>query len=231
MTDREKFEAWWGDDTSGPEALSAWNGWQAALLSASKPAVAHDDEQADLAFSVYSGLNALRWLLNITAEFDRKDVRTRQAARLLDEYMDSFGKTNRELLEDMWKTLYDKLPDDGRISEYLRAHDAAGRALKDKEARKPVVVNTLKDILAASPAAPTQSAHVPKPGRKTRQEKINESREIVAARLQHLERPLNGRCAASNDGECSHSQCPQLRDGEPEKSGRHCPLDVRRMPR
>lgn len=32
-------------------------------------------------------------------------------------------------------------------------------------------------------------------------------------------------CAASQDGECSHSKCPQLRDGEPMKSGRHCPLD------
>lgn len=101
------------------------------LLSASKPA-AESDEQADLAFSVYSGLNALRWLLNLTTEFDRKDVRTRQAARLLDGYTDSFGKTNRERLEDMWKTLNDKLPDDGRINEYLRAHDAAGRALKAK---------------------------------------------------------------------------------------------------
>ncbi|MGB8422244.1 DUF7446 family protein [Paraburkholderia sp.] len=71
-----------------------------------------------------------------------------------------------------------------------------------------------------------QPASSPKRGRMSRQEKINESREIVAARLQHLERPLNGRCAAGNDGECSHSQCPQLRDGEPMKSGRHCPLDV-----
>lgn len=101
-----------------------------ALLSASKPAVAPVDEHADLAFSVYSGLNALRWLLNITTEFDRKDVRTRQAARLLDEYTDSFGKTNRDRLEDMWKTLNDKLPNDGRINEYLRAHDAASREIK-----------------------------------------------------------------------------------------------------
>lgn len=33
------------------------------------------------------------------------------------------------------------------------------------------------------------------------------------------------RCAAGRDGECGHAQCPQLRDGEPAKSGRHCPLD------
>ncbi len=71
-----------------------------------------------------------------------------------------------------------------------------------------------------------QPASAPKRGRLSHQEKINESREIVAARLQRLERPLNGRCAAARDGDCSHSQCPQLRDGEPVKSGRHCPLDV-----
>lgn len=33
------------------------------------------------------------------------------------------------------------------------------------------------------------------------------------------------RCAADRDGECVHAQCPQLRDGEPAKSRRHCPLD------
>ncbi|WP_242540132.1 hypothetical protein [Trinickia mobilis] len=35
------------------------------------------------------------------------------------------------------------------------------------------------------------------------------------------------RCAAHPDGDCTHAKCPQLRDGEPEKSGRHCPLDTR----
>lgn len=33
------------------------------------------------------------------------------------------------------------------------------------------------------------------------------------------------RCAAGRDGECRHKGCPQLRDNEPAKSGRHCPLD------
>lgn len=31
-------------------------------------------------------------------------------------------------------------------------------------------------------------------------------------------------CHSSNDGECNWEHCPQLRDGEPEKSGRSCPL-------
>lgn len=32
-------------------------------------------------------------------------------------------------------------------------------------------------------------------------------------------------CHADGDGECDWEDCPQLRDGEPRKSGRHCPYD------
>lgn len=40
-----------------------------------------------------------------------------------------------------------------------------------------------------------------------------------------VERPIAA-CAASRDGECIHSRCPQLRDNEPHATGRHCPLDT-----
>lgn len=49
----------------------------------------------------------------------------------------------------------------------------------------------------------------------------------------NLERPIATeptkpltQCAAGRDGDCAHAQCPQLRDGEPAKSSRHCPLDT-----
>lgn len=32
-------------------------------------------------------------------------------------------------------------------------------------------------------------------------------------------------CHAHEDGDCTWKGCPQLRDNEPEKTGRHCPLD------
>ena len=32
------------------------------------------------------------------------------------------------------------------------------------------------------------------------------------------------KCRSGSDGECFWEQCPQLRDGEPERSGRDCPL-------
>lgn len=36
------------------------------------------------------------------------------------------------------------------------------------------------------------------------------------------------RCQSNNDGDCDWNDCPQLRDGEPMKTGRHCPLDCGR---
>ncbi|MGE8449684.1 MAG: hypothetical protein ACN6OP_03465 [Pseudomonadales bacterium] len=93
------------------EEVSAESLTQArALLASEQPSTAAViDGQVLLAKSVFGGLNSLRWLLNITTEFDRKDVRTRQAARLLDEYQDKHGRTNRALLETLWKALHDKL--------------------------------------------------------------------------------------------------------------------------
>jgi hypothetical protein len=41
-----------------------------------------------------------------------------------------------------------------------------------------------------------------------------------------IEAPFTGHCGASRDGECGKSWCPQIRDDEPNKSGRHCPLDT-----
>jgi hypothetical protein len=33
-------------------------------------------------------------------------------------------------------------------------------------------------------------------------------------------------CHADRDGDCDWKECPQLREGEPERSARHCPLDT-----
>lgn len=33
-------------------------------------------------------------------------------------------------------------------------------------------------------------------------------------------------CHAGRDGDCGWKDCPQIRDGEPHKTGRHCPLDT-----
>lgn len=35
-----------------------------------------------------------------------------------------------------------------------------------------------------------------------------------------------GECHSGRDGECGWKDCPQIRDGEPKKTGRSCPLYV-----
>lgn len=34
------------------------------------------------------------------------------------------------------------------------------------------------------------------------------------------------KCHSGHDGDCDWKECPQLKDKEPEKSGRHCPYDI-----
>jgi hypothetical protein len=41
--------------------------------------------------------------------------------------------------------------------------------------------------------------------------------EVVPAPVEH--------CHADRDGDCYWEGCPQVKDGEPDKTGRHCPLD------
>jgi hypothetical protein len=33
-------------------------------------------------------------------------------------------------------------------------------------------------------------------------------------------------CHSARDGDCTWRHCPQERDGEPKRTGRHCPLDL-----
>ena len=35
----------------------------------------------------------------------------------------------------------------------------------------------------------------------------------------------DAKCHSAMDGECFWRRCPQNRDGEPKKTGRHCPLE------
>jgi hypothetical protein len=50
-----------------------------------------------------------------------------------------------------------------------------------------------------------------------------ETPKVEAERSEVVSAP---HCHADSDGECTWDGCPQLRDGEPKKSGRHCPYDV-----
>lgn len=97
------------------------NGWPESYAEPADQAMAR--ARNTMAKNVYRGIDALRWLLNITTEFDRKDVRTRQAARLLDEFFSADGITNRVELEHLWKTLYSELSHQDKL-DCLREPDS-----------------------------------------------------------------------------------------------------------
>lgn len=48
-------------------------------------------------------------------------------------------------------------------------------------------------------------------------------RDVARAALPQAEG--RGECHGHRDGDCIWEHCPQLRDGEPMKTGRHCPID------
>lgn len=53
---------------------------------------------------------------------------------------------------------------------------------------------------------------------------IHEGREALEREKIEATQPIT-RCQASRgDGECNDRRCPQIRDGEPEKTERDCPL-------
>lgn len=56
---------------------------------------------------------------------------------------------------------------------------------------------------------------------------LTEFQERFEERPQGVYNRRGTRCQSAQDGECFWKECPQLRDGEPERSGRHCPLDIR----
>lgn len=53
-------------------------------------------------------------------------------------------------------------------------------------------------------------------------EREHNARQTEGRRLPVANEP----CHSAKDGECEWAHCPQIRDGEPDKSGRHCPLDL-----
>lgn len=59
---------------------------------------------------------------------------------------------------------------------------------------------------------------------------LNSDQIALVARLRELATEQLGNesaedhCRAARDGECFWEKCPQIRDGEPKRSGRSCPL-------
>ena len=54
----------------------------------------------------------------------------------------------------------------------------------------------------------------------------NGERRDEMAELRDSNHNDHGKCRANKEGDCVYSKCPQLRDGEPVRSNRHCPIDT-----
>lgn len=59
------------------------------------------------------------------------------------------------------------------------------------------------------------------------QARINAADGYIALANRELAKhlPESPGCHAGRDGDCFWEKCPQIRDGEPAKTGRHCPRD------
>lgn len=58
-------------------------------------------------------------------------------------------------------------------------------------------------------------------------EKVMRAEIVEAGRLVNLPVLAWGTyCQSGKDGDCNWAHCPQNRDNEPTKTGRHCPLDL-----
>jgi hypothetical protein len=58
------------------------------------------------------------------------------------------------------------------------------------------------------------------------EEEMRAEIEAVGRSLNLAPAAVGQYCQAGRDGDCNWQHCPQLRDGEPLKSRRHCPLDI-----
>lgn len=61
---------------------------------------------------------------------------------------------------------------------------------------------------------------------------VAEARQVAASNdrqrrtLHQAKLVADGHCMADDDGHCTWGGCPQVRDGEPAATGRHCPRDI-----
>lgn len=55
---------------------------------------------------------------------------------------------------------------------------------------------------------------------------LDEKGNIEVRELTYADVHIIEKCYADRDGDCSHVNCPQLRDDEPKATGRHCPIDT-----
>ena len=149
-----------------------------------------------------------------------------------------FAEADQERI-DLRKQLHVLTDDQAETIKELETAEAERDALKDKLAEAEKVLREIletpyyeetcrliENFLSTLPEKES-SASVDaacKGSQRILQESPSTGREGNSIREYY---GLDGDCRSGGDGDCVWKHCPQLRDGEPKKSGRHCPLDNR----
>lgn len=112
------------------------------------------------------------------------------------------------------------------LKDIRPSYGAVGTRDVDVAAQQQRIDRAIDLLRAAWPAPLDAAAICDGVAAKSRNSLFRSGAKICAGEIRAAQQaePLT-RCAAGRDGECGHAQCPQLRDGEPRASGRHCPLD------
>jgi hypothetical protein len=149
------------------------------------------------------------------------------------EFYDAWSPRLNNRLQRLLKTARTALVDHDGLIIASNAADRRGQdRVKELEAALSAAVEMLS--IAEWPDEASEQARLPGLSQLRGVLRKGQARSLLdwgpdglydATRATHL----TGCHAAgrSGDGECRWRECPQLKDGEPAKSGRHCPLDVR----
>jgi hypothetical protein len=119
-----------------------------------------------------------------------------------DNVVDITPYVKSEELEKLQSALADK---EQKLAERERVIEGARQALIDIAVKEINPNNTVLDRMAAKAL------------------QRDEFQIMANKALQAIESGV--KCKADRDGDCTWSECPQLRDNEPKTSHRHCPLD------
>jgi hypothetical protein len=108
---------------------------------------------------------------------------------------------------DDWPGVFIRGDDAFMYAEHMR------RVIRAVDGTVPkAVLDSLQELL--------RSCQAPVTGAVQRLRSFNE------CKIPHVKKDsVEAHCHAARDGECFWKHCPQIRDGEPRNSGRHCPYD------
>lgn len=211
MPDELPFSKFVQGQYDAPAVDDAFTGWQLARsLAHSAQAAQGSGVQADLLRELRAARRALRQIKRASNQFtEAREISTKAEKRATAAILAASPAPSAAPAHGQWVSVKDRLP-----PRWGERYFSESVLIVDMDSRYPHVRMSELNFDGDEPtvwtgAAPTH--WMPPPA-------------LPGAAPAQVAQALT-RCAAGRDGECGHAQCPQLRDGEPAATGRHCPLD------